>query len=170
MTCFEFLFRYADILQKNYVCQAWDKLNIKTYISQSPGVPYQYSSLYDNFIHVSSAAHLGELGEAPESRLSLVALAEDVRICPQTHTLNALTSEPKLLQPKHTMNGFHVFEDSVTGTSLQYRVLRTLLTANLPNLSNGLQQKIGRACDTQVCSGMKTIDGGLDAPTTEEYS
>lgn len=141
-----------------------------THISQSPGVPYQYSSLYENFIHVSSAAHLKELGEAPEGTLSLLALAEDVRIYPQTHTQIALTFEPKLLQPKHTMNGFHVLEDSVTGTSLQYRVLRTLLVANLPNLSNGLQQKISRAFDTQVCSSMKTIDGGFDAPTTKVYS
>ena len=64
-----------------------------------------------------------------------------------------------MLQPKYTMDGFEVLADSITGTSLQYRVLRTLLTANLPILHLGLQQKISRTFDTVFSSSEKTPDG-----------
>ena len=62
------------------------------------------------------------------------------------------------------MNGFNVLEDNVTGTSLQYRVLRTLLTASLPTLHIGLQQTISSAFDAEVYSSNHTSDGKLVPP------
>ena len=59
------------------------------------------------------------------------------------------------------MNGFEVLEDSVTGTSLQYRVLRTMLTANLPKLHLELQQTISRAFDADVFASPTTTDGNF---------
>ena len=50
------------------------------------------------------------------------------------------------------MNGFEVLENSVAGTSLQHRVLRTLLTANLPRLHTGLYQKISKSFDGEIRS------------------
>ncbi|KAI4252475.1 MAG: hypothetical protein L6R42_007949, partial [Xanthoria sp. 1 TBL-2021] len=91
---FKSLFYYADIVQRYY----------------NSAVPFTMRTAKRDFVHTSSLAHIKELGEVPESRLSMFALAED------------------MLQPKYTMNGFEVLEVNVAGTSLQYRVLRTLLT------------------------------------------
>lgn len=57
------------------------------------------------------------------------------------------------------MDGFNVLEDSITGTSLQYRVLRVLLTGNLPDLHYGLQQSIARAFDAEIRSSEEKSDG-----------
>ena len=64
-----------------------------------------------------------------------------------------------MLQPKYTMDGLEVLEDSVTGMSIQYRVLRTLLTASLPTLQYGLQQKISKSFEDEVCSSPLSPDG-----------
>jgi hypothetical protein len=64
-----------------------------------------------------------------------------------------------MLQPKYTMNGFEVLEDSITGTSLQYRVLRTLLTSKLPTLHLPLQQKISKVFDAEVYCSEQSSNG-----------
>lgn len=64
-----------------------------------------------------------------------------------------------MLQPKYTMNGFEVLEVNVAGTSLQYRVLRTLLTSNLPTLHCGLEQRISQAFHAAVQSSEQDCDG-----------
>ncbi|KAK0516452.1 hypothetical protein JMJ35_001055 [Cladonia borealis] len=122
ITDVKYLFYYADDLQANYVS----------------GIPYTISTSSNTFVHISSAAQVEELGEVPEGKLSLVALAED------------------MLRPKYTMDGFEVLEESVTGTSLQHRVLRTLLTANLLTLHAGLQRKISESFDGEIYSSSLT--------------
>lgn len=57
------------------------------------------------------------------------------------------------------MIGFQVLEDSITSTSLQERVLRTILTSKLPNLHRGLQQRISKVLVEEVVSGDRTPDG-----------
>lgn len=73
-----------------------------------------------------------------------------------------------MLQPKYTMGGFEVLSDSIAGTSLQYRVLRTLLTANLPILHLGLQQKISGTFDAEFLSSKKTPDGNSSMLNNDE--
>ena len=101
-----------------------------------------------------------ELGEVPEGTLSLVALAEDVSLEHGFFFFGTLgmTSFPQMLQPKYTMDGLEVLEDSITGMSIQYRVLRTLLTANLPTLQYGLQQKISKSFEDEVSSSSPSPD------------
>ncbi|KAJ8133116.1 hypothetical protein O1611_g504 [Lasiodiplodia mahajangana] len=68
------------------------------------------------YVFVSSPNHLNELDNAPDSVLSL----------------NSATKQ--MLQPWYTMHGFNWFDERGTEGVGFVRVLRTLLTNNLPNI------------------------------------
>ena len=50
-------------------------------------------------------------------------------------------------------------EDSITGTSLQERAFRTILTSKLANLHQRLQQRVSKVLFEEVVSGDRTPDG-----------
>ena len=58
------------------------------------------------------------------------------------------------------MNGFQAHDEAIARTSLQYRVLRTLLTAHLPVLHDALKEKVLTAFEAEISTYEVKADGG----------
>lgn len=93
------------------------------------------------YVHVSSEAHVRELTEAPEDKLSLHAVSRD------------------MLQPKYTMYGLEVKDRMSANGSIHSRVLRTVLTSHLTGLQSTTQKKICAALMDEVSIGTGTGEG-----------
>ncbi|KAK8104722.1 cytochrome P450 [Apiospora kogelbergensis] len=100
---------------------------------------------------VSSDAQIKELVEAPETVLSLHAVAKD------------------LFKPKYTMNDFEVHDQMAANGSMHFRVLRTLLTASLPRIMPELRQVSHVALQRELAKGSIGSQGcNYLAPSRED--
>ena len=112
--------------------------------------PFAVSSPGNHLVLLSSKEHIKELIDAPESQFSLQPVIDDVSKT-SIHSVTAhytpLTdvSSIQIFKPKFTMFGFNVQKDVSATQGIAHRVLRTLLTANIPNLQPALRNRIEEA-------------------------
>ncbi|KAI9879024.1 MAG: hypothetical protein M1830_009823 [Pleopsidium flavum] len=103
--------------------------------------PFAVPTLENYHVLVSSETQIKELSEAPETQLSLHAIAKD------------------LFAPEHTMYGFVVHDQMSANGSMHFRVLRTLLTSNLPLLQPDLYVTLKAATMTGIQNAGIVEDG-----------
>ena len=119
--------------------------------------PFVIPSPGNHLVFLSSKEHIKELINAPESQVSLQPVIDDVsRRCLLMSIAHDMCfidmSCVQIFKPKYTMFGFNVQKDVSTTQSIAHRVLRTLLTANLPKLQPILLNRIGEAFAKDLAS------------------
>ncbi|CRG87276.1 Ent-kaurene oxidase [Talaromyces islandicus] len=115
--------------------------------ANNKNAPYVVQTQGKDLVIVSSDSHIKELLEAPETQLSLHAVAKD------------------LFKPKYTMYEFDVHDEMAANGSMHFRVLRTLLTANLPRMLPELHSMMQREFASEVLQGYTKVDEWSRIPT-----
>lgn len=67
----------------------------------------------------------------------------------------------QLFKPKYTMYEFDVHDEMAANGSMHFRVLRTLLTSNLPRMLPELHSMMQREFGKEVLQGYTKTDGTL---------
>lgn len=128
----------------NLKTSLFNALEIGLTYFQAGGEPFEILAPDTRYVFVSALKHIKELDSAPDTVLSLQAASK------------------QMLQPVYTMTGFNWFDRRGTEGVGFVRALRTMLTANLPqilpDLSNIIRTRFEEIHESHpTVNGMRSI-------------